>query len=109
MLVALVPPDEDHGHGARALQLLMRRLLRMLSLPGRNAVALSRAEGRLEIICAFELSDDAERAARAVDAAVAVPRAGWASLHTFILDEPATARLLRIAGPGEQRPMRAKE
>jgi hypothetical protein len=103
MLVAFVPPSEDEGSSARTLQMLVRRLLTTLSLAGRYAVAVSRAQGRLEIICAFELWADAKRAAQAVDATAMAPRADWASLHSFLLDEAAMARLLRIAGHGRPR------
>lgn len=102
-LVGSRPQGDDDGIDARGLQMLVRRLLSKLSLAGRYALTISRAERRLEIICAFELSTDAERAAQAVDAAPAPAPAGWASMRTFVLDDPAMARLLRIAGPGKPR------
>jgi hypothetical protein len=103
MLVASLPDGDDLGADARALHMLVRRLLKKLSLQGRYAVAISRSGGRSEIRCAFELSADAERVVRAVDAVTVESEPGWASLHAFTLDASATARLLQMAGRGSSR------
>lgn len=109
LLVASVP-DARSGDGlanVRSLQMLVRRLLKQLPLTARYALTISRAQSRHEIMCAFENRTDADLAAKACDAAPVGPRTGWASQHTFMLDEEAEERVLKIAGHGEPpRPRR---
>jgi hypothetical protein len=89
--VASLPDDstEQQVTSAHPLQMLVRRLLKMLPVTGRYALTISRSQGRREIMCAFE---------NAVDAL-----AGWSSQHTFLLDEKAEERILKTAGPGSPR------
>ena len=111
LLVASIP-DARAGDGlanARSLQMMVRRLLKKLPLTGRYALTISRAHSRREIMCAFENRMDADLAARASAAASVEPRMGWATQHTFLLDEKAEVRLLKIAGYGEPlRPRRSQ-
>ena len=86
--------------------MMVRRLLKKLPLTGRYALTISRAHSRREIMCAFENRMDADLAARASAAASVEPRMGWATQHTFLLDEKAEVRLLKIAGYGE--PLRSR-
>ena len=114
LLVASVP-EARVGDGladARSLQMLVRRLLKKLPLTGRYALTISRAQSTHEIMCAFENRMDADLAARVSAAAPVEPRRGWASQHTFVLDEKAEGRVLRIAGHGEPpraRPSQAEQ
>ena len=108
IIIASQQEGDDAGPGgARGLQRLVHRLLKSLSLVGRYAVTISRAQQRLEIICAFELLADAELVSRGVNATAAPAPAGWASLQNFVLNESAMARVLAIAGPGRPRQPRA--
>ena len=103
LLVAALPDASTQAQimSAQSAQMLVRRLLKMLPLTGRYAVTISRAQGRPEIMCAFEDVADANQAAQVVDATSVEPRAGWASQFTFLLDEKAEKRVLKTAGPGE--------
>lgn len=111
LLVASVP-DARAGDGvatARSLQMMVRRLLKKLPLTGRYALTISRAQSTHEIMCAFESRMDAHLAARVSAAAPVEPRRGWASQHTFVLDEEAEVRVLKIAGHGApSRPRRSQ-
>ena len=53
-----------------------------------------------DIMCAFENRMDADLAARECAAASVEPQTGWATQHTFMLDEKAERRILKIAGHG---------
>jgi hypothetical protein len=88
--------------------MLVRRLLKKLPLTGRHALTISRAQAGHEILCAFENAVDAEQAARAFNATSVEPRAGWANQHTFLLDDEAEDRILKVAGPGQSRWARAQ-
>ena len=111
LLVASLPDESTKQQvtSAHPLQMLVRRLLKMLPLTGRYALAISRSQGRREIMCAFESAVDADQAAKAVDARSVEPLAGWASQQTFLLGEKAEERILRIAGPGSPRRSRGAQ
>ena len=108
LLVASLPDVSAKQQIASALtlQMLVRRLLKMLPLTGRYALTISRSQGRREIMCAFENALDADQAAKAVDATLVEPLSGWSSQHAFLLDEKAEERILRTAGPGSPRRLR---
>jgi hypothetical protein len=108
LLVASLPVDAaaDRMTSALTLQMLVRRLLKKLPLTGRYALTISRARGGREILCAFENAVDAEHAARAFNATSVEPRAGWTNQYTFLLDETAEERVLKVAGPGQPRRLR---
>ena len=88
---------------------MIQRLLAQLSLKRRYALAVSRAQGRREILCAFEDAADADQAALATHATETEPRSGWASQRVFNLDDEAERRILTIAGPGQPRHLRRRQ
>ena len=108
LVVASLPvvSADDRTTSMLPHQMLVRRLLKTLPLTGRYAVTICRAHGGQEILCAFEKAVDAQHAARAFDATLVEPRVGWTNEYTFLLDETAEERVLKVAGPGEPRRLR---
>jgi hypothetical protein len=73
------------------------RLIRRMPTRGDFALSVSRQSGRREIICAFGDKSDAALLAKVTDASVSDN-----ARHSFILDEPAELKLLKLAGSGER-------
>jgi hypothetical protein len=98
LLVAVLPgsSEKDALSSAHSAQRLLVRLIRKLSTKADFAVTVSRHSGQREILCAFADGSDARLFASIANAS----EAGCAR-YSFLLDEFAEERLLKVAGPPE--------
>jgi hypothetical protein len=104
VLVAVLPDSSEAESifNAQSAQRLMVRLIRNLPTRGEFAVMVSRQSGQREILCAFGDSSDAALVAKAARAS----RSDRAR-YSFVLNESAEQKLLKIAGPPEPHRPRA--
>ena len=104
VLVAVLPDssEKESIFNAQSAQRLMVRLIRRLSTKSDFAVAVSRQSGQREILCAFADSSDARLFASITNASVSD-----CARYSFVLDESAERKLLKIAGPPEPHRARA--
>ena len=104
LLVAVLPDasEEESIFNAQSAQRLMVRLIRKLPVHGEFAVTVSRQSGQREILCAFADSSDAALVAKVASASMSDR-----VRYSFVLDESAERKILKIAGPPEPHRARA--
>jgi hypothetical protein len=104
LLVAVLPDssEKESIFNAQSAQRLLVRLIKKLPTHGEYAVMVSRQSGQREILCAFGDSSDAAVVAKAANASQS-DRARY----SFVLDEWAERKLVKIAGPPEPHRPRA--
>jgi hypothetical protein len=98
LLVAVLPgsTEKDMLFNAHSAQRLLVRLIRKLSTKADFAVTVSRQSGQTEILCAFGDSSDATLFANLTKASVS-----GCARYSFLLDQSAERRLIKMAGPPE--------
>ena len=98
LVVAVLPDstEKDTLLNAHSAQRLLVRLIRKLSTKADFALTVSRQSGQREILCAFGDSSDARLFANITNASV-----DGCARYSFLLDESAEGKFLRIAGPPE--------
>ena len=103
VLVAVLPDSSEKESiaNAQSARQLLVRLIRKLPVHGEFAVMVSRRSGQREIHCAFGDSSDAAVVAKAARASMSDR-----IRYSFVLDESAERKILKIAGPPE--PHRAR-
>jgi hypothetical protein len=104
LLVAVLPDssEKESIFNAQSAQRLLVRLIKKLPTHGEFAVMVSRQSGQREILCAFGDSSDGAVVAKAANASK-FDRARY----SFVLDESAERKLVKIAGPPEPHRPRA--
>jgi hypothetical protein len=84
----------------------LRRLCATLA-QGSYALAIHRAGGRVELRCAFDRADDAQRIGAVLEAQPIVAPGPWASALAVAFDEAAHRRAEQAAGPQRRRARRS--
>jgi hypothetical protein len=88
----LIVASVEAGEHAQTTRNLLVRLIRALGTKGGFSIAVNRQHG-YALLCGFELTEDADRLAAAVNAKPTGKYGGWKSQRTFKLDERAHKKI----------------
>lgn len=91
LIVVLV----EAGEHARPTRNLIVRLIRALGTKGEFSIAVNRQQG-YALLCAFELEEDADRLAAAVNARPTGDYGDWKSQRSFKLNDRARKKIAAI-------------